>query len=293
METLTLPSGRRLALHRLATGPARTLVFCHPAPGAGNFDPDPAETGRRPVSLLALDRPGYGGSDPVGPNEWSTVALAADDVAEALRHLNVDRVSVAGWSAGGRVALALAALHPALVERVVVIATPAPHEAVPWIPPPFQAALDALRPLPPAQVHAALGQQLAQMIPPEVDDDTLLGQIGRGPADDPALALPGARQRLTAMLRASIAQGPVGMAQDIAGYCLRPWGFEPSQVQAKTLLLYGNQDPAIGHRHGAWWQKQLPDARLEMVPNAGHLLVIPMWKRAMSFLAPGDLPHAR
>ncbi|MDQ2996260.1 MAG: alpha/beta hydrolase, partial [Chloroflexota bacterium] len=107
-------------------------------------------------------------------------------------------------------------------------------------------------------------------------------------ADDAALALPGARDRLADMLEAAFVQGSIGLASDIVGYCLQPWGFAPEAVQAKTLLLYGSKDPVAGSRHGAWWQKHLPNARLEVVPGAGHLLVLSMWARALSHLAPGS-----
>jgi hypothetical protein len=40
-------------------------------------------------------------------------------------------------------------------------------------------------------------------------------------------------------------------------------------------------------RHGRWWQSHIAGSRLETVPGAGHLLIIPMWKRVLSFLAPG------
>ena len=111
--------------------------------------------------------------------------------------------------------------------------------------------------------------------------------LGNSPADQAARAAPGAAERLSAMLQTALAQGMQGLAADIAGYCLRPWGFEPAEVQAKTLCLYGASDAIAGSRHGAWWQKNLPQARLEMVPGAGHLLVISMWQRVLSFLAPG------
>ena len=88
------------------------------------------------------------------------------------------------------------------------------------------------------------------------------------------------------MLAAALAQGVTGLAADIARYSLQPWGFDLSEVRPKTLLLYGSQDPIAASRHGRWWQQRLPDARLEMVPQAGHLLVIPMWQRVLSHLAP-------
>lgn len=280
------PGGRRVAIHQLAQGGiGRTVLFVHPAPGSGSFDPDPEQTHGQGVTLLALDRPGYGDSDPVPAGEWASVATAADDAAAAVDELGTGPVAVAGWSAGGRVALALAARRPDLVDRVVVVGTPAPDEHVPWIPQPQRDGLEAMRGMPPEQVHAALSEQLAGLAPGGLDADEMLATLGVDRAvDASALAAPGARERLAEMLRAAHAQGVAGLAADIAGYCLQPWGFEPADVAATVLLLYGQSDPVAGHAHGEWWQRHLPDARLEMVPDIGHLVVIPTWKRALAHL---------
>ena len=57
-------------------------------------------------------------------------------------------------------------------------------------------------------------------------------------------------------------------------------------VPAKTLLIFGDKDPLTGSRHGIWWQRALPDARLEMQPGGGHDLLVPAWKRVLSHCAP-------
>lgn len=62
---------------------------------------------------------------------------------------------------------------------------------------------------------------------------------------------------------------------------------ELDSVVAKTLLLFGSLDPATGSRHGRAWKKHLANARLEMVPKGGHDLLVPMWGRVLSHLAPG------
>lgn len=280
-----IASGRRVAVHRTpARADDRLVVFCHGAPGAGLFDPDPTETRARNVRLLSVDRPGYGGSPPVAAGEWATVSSAADDLAAVLDGLPVERVGVVGWSAGGRVALALAARRPDLVDRVAVVATPAPDEEVPWMASGARHFLGRLRDLPPDRAHAELGRRL--LAPSDPHAPEALWVLGAGAADETALQDEGARARLAELLRAAFVQGVRGLAADIAGYCLQPWGFDPEDVQAETLLLYGSSDALAHPGHGRWWRSRLPDARLEIAPGAGHLLVVPEWGRVLSHVAP-------
>jgi pimeloyl-ACP methyl ester carboxylesterase len=297
---LVLDSGRRVAVHRTTTRTAwfpaersardaeeRVVVLCHSAPGAGIFNPDPFETRLRNVRLLSVDRPGYGGSTPVA-GQWATVASAADDIAAVLDSLGVERVGVAGWSAGGRVALALAARRPDLVDRLAVLGTPAPDAEIPWIAREQREELERLRGLAPDEVHAALSERLDSLVPDDPHAPERLWLLGTGSADEHALRTDGVAGRLTEMLRAAFVQGARGLAADIAGYSLQPWGFEPEEVQAETLLLYGSQDALADPRHGHWWQSRLPNARLHIAPGAGHLLVVPMWARVLSHLAPAE-----
>jgi pimeloyl-ACP methyl ester carboxylesterase len=300
VQHVLVQGDRRVAVHRTATragwlasagivdGDAeRTVVFCHSAPGAGIFDPDPAETRAREVTLLAVDRPGYGGSDPMPEDEWATVGAAADDIAAVLDRFHVERAGVVGWSAGGRVALALAARRPELVDRVVVAATPAPQEEVPWISPEYEQLLQRMSSRGPRDVHAELTDLLAPVVPEDPFADAALASIATGPADDEVVGTGETRARLGEMLRVAFLQGASGIASDLAGYCLQPWGFEPGDVEAKVLLLYGSRDPIAGPKHGRWWKERLPNSRLEVVPGAGHLLIVPMWRRVLSHLAPG------
>ncbi|MEO8274003.1 MAG: hypothetical protein ABI620_08045 [Chloroflexota bacterium] len=62
--------------------------------------------------------------------------------------------------------------------------------------------------------------------------------------------------------------------------------FDPAAVRAKTLLVYGGDEPGAESAHGRWWQRHLPDARLEMTPDPGAILVRDRWARILSFLAP-------
>ena len=243
-------NGRTVAVHDLtpdAPAGAPVVLLCHAAPGSGAFDPDPAATAAHGVRLLSLDRPGYGASDPVG-DAFATVGDAADDAAALLVEVLPDGATagVAGWSAGGRVALALAARHPGLVGRIAAIGTPAPDEEVPWYGDENRAMVEALRGLPPRAATARLAAALATL---PVDPDGLLALAGVADADA-AVLTPPVRDALRAMLDGAAAQGHTGMLADLAGYTLADWGFTPQQVAADVLLAYVADDDRVPPAHG-------------------------------------------
>ena len=279
-------SGRTVAVHDLtpnAPADAPVVLLCHSAPGSGSFDPDPAATAVAGVRLISVDRPGYGGSAPV-KDGFATIGLAADDAAAVLANLLPAGATagVAGWSAGGRIALALTARHPELVGRVGVIAAPAPDEEVPWYGDENRAMVDALRGLPPAEATARLTAVFEGMLA-GAGDGALLGLAGVADADADVLTAP-VRERLRAMLSAATAQGVTGMVADLAGYTLGDWGFRPSQVAADVLLAYGADDERVPPAHGEWYRDRLPSAQLQLWPGVGHLVVVPAWGRVLEHL---------
>jgi pimeloyl-ACP methyl ester carboxylesterase len=279
-------NGRAVAVHDLTPGAgadAPVVLLCHSAPGSGAFDPDPDATAARRVRLLALDRPGYGGSAPL-TGAFATVGSAADDAAALLADVLPEGATagVAGWSAGGRVALALAARHPRLVGRVAVVATPAPDEAVPWYGDGNRAMVDALRGRPPGEAVAQLTAAFEAM-GAGAGGDALLALAGVTDADA-AVLTPPVRERLHRMLHAATAQGVTGSVADLAGYTLADWGFTPSQVAADVLLAYGADDGLVPPAHGEWYRAQLPAAELSVWPGVGHLVVVPAWGRVLDHL---------
>jgi len=77
------------------------------------------------VRLIAIDRPGYGGSS-APPFGYSYSAFARD-LAELADHLQVPRFCVAGHSSGGPYALAAAAELPSRVAAVAAISSDPPY----------------------------------------------------------------------------------------------------------------------------------------------------------------------
>lgn len=272
--THVLPDGRRLTLE--ATGPddGRPVLLLHSAPGSRLLDPDPAVTTALGVRLLTVDRPGYGGSDPLPDGAVPTLGGVADDIAHAVTALGLAAAHVVGWSHGGRVATALAARHPHLVASVALVGTPAPDTAVAWIPAEHRAGLVQLA----GDLPTATGRLAAMFLAAGRPADPTAA-IAAGPADEAVLTADGAlRGRVQVMLAEAGRQGPAGSAADVVAANLTDPGHTPDQVRVPVRLVYSRDDTLVRPEHADWWATELPDARVHLVAGVGHLLLLTHWR---------------
>ena len=104
---VALPDGRRLAYDDVGDPLGAPVVYLHGCPDCRlTRPPDDAVAAGVGARVIAVDRPGYGSSDPDPHGDDN--ALAADVIVLA-DELGVDRFAVLGWSSGGPSALAAAA----------------------------------------------------------------------------------------------------------------------------------------------------------------------------------------
>jgi pimeloyl-ACP methyl ester carboxylesterase len=272
----TLPDGRRVAVSEYGDPAGPVVVLLPSAPGSRHLDPEPAVTAAARVRLLVVDRPGYGGSDPLPDGEVPTLAAVADVVAGALRALGVRDAGLVGWSSGGWAAAGVAVRHPDLVRALAVVGSPAPDDEVPWVGDEDRAALRGMR-QDPESALAAMAAALAPLA--GTDGDPAL--VGGGAADQRLLQDPDVAGRVRAMLREALRPGVLGMATDVVAVGVVPPGFDLAAVGARTTLLYAPDDVVVPVEAGHWWAAQVPDARLVLVPDAGHLLLLTAWAQVL------------
>ena len=278
MRRINLPDGRVLALEDRGLAYGSPVLFLHAAPGSRLLDPDPWSTAGARVWLLSYDRPGYGASSPMPAGAVPTIAGFADDAAAALDRLRTGPVGVVGWSAGGLVALALAARRPDLVRAVALVATPAHEDEVSRLDDEYKAMVDALRP----DLPSAVGVLERALAPIAGSAKSVLDMVGVGPADDALRQDDVHGPALRAMAQEAIRQGVTGIASDIVATTIAPWGFEPKDVNAPVALWYGEDDELVPPEHGGWWAEVLPKADLRVVPGAGHFLPLVAWKQILA-----------
>lgn len=277
---VTLPDGRSLALDETGNANGAPVVLLASAPGSRRFDPDASATTAAGIRLLTVDRPGYGASTPLAEGTAPSWAAVADDLADALGQIGIERTAIVGWSNGGLGALALAARHPALVSAVAVVGTPAPDDDVPWLPDEHRGMLQALRPDPSSAI-STLTPALAEL----VDDPTLaIGSLSRCPANNRLLEQPVVRTALETMLVEAFRPGAVGLATDIVATNVAPLGFDLATIEAPVQLWYGAGDIIVPPAHGEYYASKIGGAHLETVADIGHLVLIDRWAEILEGL---------
>ena len=275
-----LTNGQVLAFEDFgATEPdAPVVLFLHSSPGSRLLDPDPGATAAAGVRLVTVDRPGYGASSPWPVGTVPNLVEGAEWIAEGLGLLGIEQVAVVGWSAGGRAALALAALYPTLVQRVALVGAPAPDDEVAWLSDEHRQLGMTMRADPPEAMPTIIGvfsgSEPSAGAPSEQD---MISMVAGGPGDDAVLADATKREALLDMLRESFAQGPGGVATDIVADHVAPWGFELSSVVAPVAAFYSDLDTIVGPEHGSWYVEQVQNGTERPVSGVGHLLVLTEW----------------
>lgn len=235
------------------------------------------------ATILAPSRPGYGRT-PVAAG-GSTVDFA-DALGELCAHLRIRRVAAAvGVSAGGPTAVALAARHPELVQRLVLVSSVGP---LPW---PDRATRIAARALfhPRTERATWSAVRLLARAAPGTCLRLLLGPLSLRPTRELVAGLaPADRDEVLALFRAM--RSGAGFLND-----LKDTPNLAPQVAVPTLVVASPNDASVPFQHAAALVGAISQSELIRSRADSHLVWFsPDWPRIASrirqFLeeAPGD-----
>jgi pimeloyl-ACP methyl ester carboxylesterase len=230
--------GQRTQL--LVGGEGPPLVYLHSAAGETEW--------MRYHSLLAEHfrvylpaHPGFAGSE--GLDAIRDIHDVAWHYVDLFAELGLSNVPVVGLSLGAWIALELAILRPELPSKLVLVDAAGLH--VPGAPM-AELFIDDLARLRRLLFHEA--------------NDATADEIMPASLDDPKILL---------WLRAREATARVGW---------NPYLHNPRlpnhlhRVRQETLVLWGREDAVIPLAHGEFYAKHLPNARLEVFAQCGHML---------------------
>jgi poly(3-hydroxyoctanoate) depolymerase len=246
------------------TGEGRPLLLIMGL--GGNIEMwDPLERAltRRGVQTIAYDASGTGESPPrLVPLGMHGLARQAAHVLDALGLPDAD---VLGVSFGGAVAQELTLANPHRVRRLVLASTTCGLGGVPGNPVALALLATPLRYYSPAFLRLT-----ASIL------------YGPGTADDEGL--------LRNQINARRARPPsvwsyLGQLAAGIGWTSLPW---LHRIRTPTLVLSGEADPIVPPINARILARRIPDAELEIVPGAGHLLLMdhaePVAERIATFL---------
>lgn len=260
-----------LNYHYEVSGSGPLLVLLHGFTGSlANWQPH-AEAFAAQYQVLTVDLPGHGRTDaPEAPARYAMPQVAADVMALAAQ-VGQMPAHLLGYSMGGRLALYMAVQNPAQVRSLV------------------------LESASPGLADAAAREARIQQ------DEALAARIERKGVEAfvdywEQIPLFASQQRLSVEIRQRLRQqrlknNPRGLANSLRGMGT---GVQPSLWQQPgglvmpVLLMAGALDTKFAGI-GQQMYDLMPDARLEVVPDAGHTLHLeaPEWFQAqvLEFLA--------
>ena len=215
----------------------------------------------RRFTVYTLDLTGFGDSDK--PISGYGVRNGSRLLYAFCAHFGLTQAAVVGHDVGGAMAAKLAADHPDLVGRLVLVATPADESQIDlptflWL-----ATLPVVGP-----VFYALGRFIKPlrklwMRPFVLDPDDLTEEV----VDDAGKSTPAAFSKTLSVTRREISRGRLGRQASI--------------IKAPVLVISGEEDQIVDPQAASDWTRTLP-AEVVFLNECGHL---PMIERTGEFNA--------
>jgi pimeloyl-ACP methyl ester carboxylesterase len=256
---IELRSGGRV--HVIEAGEGPPVLFLH-GTNTSSLSLLPMLEHVEGVRWMAVDRPGFGRSDPARVPRERFREAAVEFVGEVVDELGLEAPALAGNSMGGTWALWYALAHPERVSGLVLLGS------APLLP--------GTQPPAPLRVMAAplLGSLLARVAKP---NPKMIVRLMRSMGEDETIV------RYPELIEALVAGGrdPVATATNLAELraVIAPLGFRRSarmqtdelrRMTAPALLIWGDHDPVGAVEAARAIAAAIPQARLELLP-AGHV----------------------
>ncbi len=265
---VALPDGRRLACRRFGSESGAPAFYFHGMPGS-NLEPAliAEEIQQGGLQLIAIDRPGIGGSD-MQPDR--RVLNWPCDVDCLANYLGWSTFGIIGLSGGAPFALACAAALPHRVTRLALVSGHAPIGPAD-VEPGNQDGLVKLVAKTPRLVAAVFRRMRAKL---ESQPDQTMQKLVKSWTDaDRRLVFGNPQSRCSFLLnlRRAFCQ-PRGLAHDI-GLLAKCWGFDISPAARCTAIKIwqGCCDGLAPPSHGRYFHRRLPGSELILDPCTSHV----------------------
>ncbi len=274
---VVLSSG--VGINLVEAGVGRPVLLLHGLPGCA-YDwralvPELADRGYR---AIAIDRSGYGHSDPNPAGDYS-VRRNADEVIELMERMDLEDVVLVGWSYGGATSTVVAARRPERLGQLVLIGTGGP-EGPDDTPPEPNAVMRAFYSEPVMRWRSAvppLARGLIQLLSVQAYSENPM----------PDWWVPGLLANFKSWHTLLTYRGEM-FGLDVED------GFDYAEIRVPTLLLHGDDDRLAPIGIARYLVTQIPGA--ELIETAGGSHMLPVLQAAnladqIARFAPASVPE--
>ena len=253
-DFVTLPNGAQM--HYITLGPltpvdqVRDLVLIHGMmDSAYNWKINMRALAQK-QRVWALDLPGFGFSSRLTDRVY-TFKNFARWVRDFMIAAEIQRPNIVGHSMGGAITLQFANDYPQRVDKIILL-NPAAYW---WIPTSVRWAA-RIPWLPRALAGIAINSK-------RLHSTIWRMAVGASPFDATEVARRSRHLRVKGTLDALIALAASPRETDLPRALNR--------IAARALVIWGEQDLVLPKEHGERLVKELPNARLLMIPQVGHI----------------------
>ena len=279
---------RRGAVEYLVDGPddASELLLFHPGtPSAAVRYPSLARAAAAAgMRFATYSRAGYGRSTRQAGRSVADEAEVSAAIADRLGH---ERFFTIGWSGGGPVALACAALLPDRIRACMALASLSPRVEA------GEAWDSFFTPEQLAEWTLLASGDPASLLPEYEAEVKRFGRmtvarlLGVGGTPDARALAHGHREeiarRLVMSMRRAVINGYFGYLDDNLAQA-RDWGFRVADIRVPVIVRHGALDRLVNVAHGRWLAAAIPGARGVFLEDAGHGSIALPWDETVAQL---------
>lgn len=233
------------------------------------------------IRYISTDRPGHGNSSPKQDRElleWP------EDVACIADHLGIDKFHVLGWSGGGPHALACAYKMPERVISGAIVSGLGPADR----PDPYKGYKGFLKLLMIlGRKYPKLVYVFRRMIAKKINKHSSklgdqfiksLPKVDQVPFEDSSV-----KEMLITDITEGYKQGGDGPARDDI-VINSPWRFDIRDIRTRFDIWQGDSDVNVPVNQGEYQDSLLPNSKLHILKNKGHMLLLDEWENILSEL---------
>ncbi len=253
-------------IHEFGVPDGRPVVFFHGFPGSHKqaYVLKPWAT-KLNLRVLAVDRPGYGFSD---PKSGDTLKKFMPNLESALDQLKIDRFYMVGVSGGNPAAVVSAGYFK---DRVAALGSvcgmiPFDRDGKPHFREFHRRGLNLAKHFPRVLMRPIL-QKRMRSFTPENRLEFLMDWLD--PADTEILKNNETRAVLIESLNLASRQGVHGLVFDIKSYS-NPWPVSFNDIRCPYFIWHGQRDRILPWKFATFLNERVPHSKLKLYPGEGH-----------------------